>query len=113
MQPFDVSKLKNYDKIVGIFKDGKLTPTSKIAQGTAPHTVGFAESQDSKTFASGETTWYTLVPTIYNADTLGIRPDLINRPINSLVRASEPGVQGQGVDPEHLVDRHHGRGDGV
>ena len=32
LQPFDVSRLKNYDKIVGIFKNGKLTPTSKIAR---------------------------------------------------------------------------------
>lgn len=83
LQPFDVSKLKHYDKIVGIFKDGKLTPESKIAQGTAPHTVGFADSKTSKTFAKKETNWYTLVPTIYNADTLGIRPDLIKRPIES------------------------------
>ena len=56
LQPFDVSRLKNYDKIVGIFKNGKLTPTSKIAQGTAPHTVGFADSQDAKTFASSKPT---------------------------------------------------------
>ena len=83
MQPFDVSKLKYYDKIVGIFKNGKLTPTSKIAQGTAPHTVGFVDSPSSKKFSGSETNWYTLVPTIYNADTLGIRPDLIGRPINS------------------------------
>ena len=83
LQPFDVSKLKNYGKIVGIFKNGKLTPSSKIAQGTAPHTVGFAASQESKEFATEETNWYTLVPTIYNADTLGIRPDLIKRPISS------------------------------
>ncbi|MFZ9013977.1 MAG: ABC transporter substrate-binding protein, partial [Alphaproteobacteria bacterium] len=95
LQPFDVSKLKNYDKIVGIFKNGKLTPTSKIAQGTAPHTVGFAESQDSKAFASSETNWYTLVPTIYNADTLGIRPDIINRPINSWAELLNPEFKGK------------------
>ena len=83
LQPFDVGKLKYYDKIVGIFKNGKLTPTSKIAQGTAPHTVGFAKSLDSKEFSETENNWYTLVPTIYNADTLGIRPDLIKRPISS------------------------------
>jgi putative spermidine/putrescine transport system substrate-binding protein len=83
LQPFDVSKLKHYDKIVGIFKNGKLTPTSEVAQGTAPHTVGFVDTPTSKTFAKGETNWYTLVPTIYNADTLGIRPDLIKRPIES------------------------------
>lgn len=83
LQPFDVSKLKYYDKIVGIFKNGKLTPSSEIAQGTAPHTVGFVDSPTAKTFAKSETNWYTLVPTIYNADTLGIRPDLIGRPIES------------------------------
>ena len=32
LQPMDISRLKHFDKIVGIFKDGKLTPTSKIAQ---------------------------------------------------------------------------------
>ncbi|MEZ5537047.1 MAG: PotD/PotF family extracellular solute-binding protein [Thiolinea sp.] len=95
LQPFDVSKLKNYDKIVGIFKDGKLTPDSEIAQGTAPHTVGFTDSLDSKEFAKGETNWYTLVPTIYNADTLGIRPDLIKRPIESWTELLNPEFKGK------------------
>ena len=40
LQAMDTSKIKNYDKIVGIFKSGKLTPDSVIAQGTAPHSVG-------------------------------------------------------------------------
>lgn len=43
LQAMDVSKIKNYDKIVGIFRSGRLTPESVIAQGTAPHTVGFVE----------------------------------------------------------------------
>ncbi|MGA1176095.1 MAG: twin-arginine translocation signal domain-containing protein, partial [bacterium] len=83
LQPMDISKLKHFDKIVGIFKDGRLTPSSKIAQGTAPHTVSFTDGQNSKNFSKSMTNWYTLVPTIYNADTLGIRPDLIGRPISS------------------------------
>ena len=95
LQPFDVSKLKYYDKIVGIFKSGKLTPTSKIAQGTAPHTVGFANSLDSKEFSTTENNWYTLVPTIYNADTLGIRPDLIKRPISSWAELLNPEFKGK------------------
>ena len=41
LQAMDTSKIANYDKIVGIFRDGNLTPESTIAQGTAPHTVGF------------------------------------------------------------------------
>ena len=83
MQPMDTSRIDNYDSIVGLFKNGKLTPESVIAQGTAPHTVGFVEKAGDKGFASEETGLMTLVPTIYNADTLGIRPDLVGREISS------------------------------
>jgi putative spermidine/putrescine transport system substrate-binding protein len=95
LQPMDTSKIKNYDKIVGIFKDGKLTPDSVIAQGTAPHTVGFVDGPDGKSFASKETGWMTLIPTIYNADTLGIRPDLIGRPIESWTELLNPEFKGK------------------
>jgi putative spermidine/putrescine transport system substrate-binding protein len=49
LQPMEVSKIANYDKIVGIFKSGKLTPESTIAQGTAPHSVGFVDGPDGTT----------------------------------------------------------------
>lgn len=95
LQAMDVSKIKNYDKIVGIFKDGKLTPESTIAQGTAPHTVGFTDGPDGTTFASEQTNWMTLIPTIYNADTLGIRPDLIGRPIETWAELLNPEFKGK------------------
>ncbi|NDV53250.1 MULTISPECIES: PotD/PotF family extracellular solute-binding protein [unclassified Salipiger] len=95
LQAMDVSKIKNYDKIVGIFKDGKLTPESTIAQGTAPHTVGFTDGPDGTTFASEQTNWMTLIPTIYNADTLGIRPDLIGRPIDTWAELLNPEFKGK------------------
>jgi len=95
MQPMDIGKLKYFDKIAGTFKDGRLTPTSTIAQGTAPHTVSFTGGPDSKGFSNVMTNWYTMVPTIYNADTLGIRPDLINRPINSWTELLNPEFKGK------------------
>ncbi|RWR30350.1 extracellular solute-binding protein [Sinirhodobacter populi] len=95
LQAMDTSKLTNYDKIVGIFRDGKLTPESVIAQGTAPHTVGFVEGPGSTSFAKEQTQWMTLVPTIYNADTLGIRPDLIGRPIESWAELLNPEFKGK------------------
>ena len=58
LQAMDTSKIANYDKIVGIFKNGKLTPTS-------------------------------------TADTLGIRPDLINRPINTWAELLNPEFKGK------------------
>lgn len=95
LQAMDTSKITNYDKIVGIFIDGKLTPESVIAQGTAPHTVGFTDAVDGKGFAPSPTGFMTLIPTIYNADTLGIRPDLIGRPIESWAELLNPEFKGK------------------
>jgi len=61
LQPMDTSRIENYDKIVGIFRNGKLTPESVIAQGTAPHSVGFVDGPDGKEFSSEETGWMTLI----------------------------------------------------
>ncbi|UXN70307.1 PotD/PotF family extracellular solute-binding protein [Devosia neptuniae] len=95
IQPMDTSKLTYYDKIVPLFKTGKLLPDSVIAQGTAPHTVGFVEAPGDKTFAKGETGWFTMVPTIYNADTLGIRPDLVGRDITTWADIMDPAFKGK------------------
>jgi putative spermidine/putrescine transport system substrate-binding protein len=95
MQPMDVSKIKYFDKLVPLFITGKLTPDSVIAQGTAPHTVGFVEAADSTTFAKEPTNWFTMVPTIYNADTLGIRPDLVGREINNWRDILDPAFKGK------------------
>ena len=95
IQPMDVKKLKYYDQVVPLFKNGKLKPDSVIAQGTAPHTVGYVESKDAKTFAKGETELFTMMPTIYNADTLGIRPDLVGREITTWADIMDPKFKGK------------------
>ena len=95
LQAMDTSRLENYDKIAGTFRTGKLTPTSEIAQGTAPHTVGFTTGANGTKFVNEESGWMTLIPTIYNADTLGIRPDLINRPINNWSELLNPEFKGK------------------
>ena len=95
LQPMDVRRIKNYDKIVSIFTTGKLTPDSPVAQGSAPHTVGFVEGPTSTKFAAVPTGWMTLIPTIYNADTLGIRPDLVGRPIRNWRDLVDPAFKGR------------------
>src|SRR5664279_5135176 len=95
MQPMDAKKIKLYDKIVPIFTKGKLTPDSLVAQGTTPYSVGYVEGPGGKSFAKGETEWMTLIPTIYNADTLGIRPDLVGRPITNWKDLVDPAFKGK------------------
>ena len=95
LQAMDTSKIQNYDKIAATFTTGKLTPDSVVAQGTAPSTVGFVEGKDGKQFVQEESGWMTLIPTIYNADTLGIRPDLIGRPIKNWSELLNPEFKGK------------------
>lgn len=95
LQAMDASRIANYDNIAGTFRNGLLTPTSTIAQGTAPHTVGFTSGQNGTDFVQEESGWMTLIPTIYNADTLGIRPDLIDRPINNWSELLNPEFAGK------------------
>jgi putative spermidine/putrescine transport system substrate-binding protein len=95
LQAMNVKKIKYFDKIVPIFTTGKLKPDSVIAQGTAPNTVSFVEGAGSNKFAKGQTDWFTMIPTIYNADTLGIRPDLVGRKIENWKDILDPKFKGK------------------
>ncbi len=95
LQAMDVRRIKEYDRIVPIFTTGKLTPASTVGQGTAPHTVGFVEGAASTKFTAQPSGWMTLIPTIYNADTLGIRPDLVGRPITAWMDLVDPAFKGR------------------
>ena len=95
LQPMDTRKIKLYDQIVPLFTTGKLSADAMVGQGTAPHKVGFVEGKSSTKFAPKPTEWMTLIPTIYNADTLGIRPDLIKRPITHWKDLVDPAFKGR------------------
>jgi putative spermidine/putrescine transport system substrate-binding protein len=80
LRGMDTTRIKHYDDIVPIFTKGELPDGTQVArQGTAPIKVSYLPKEFAKTFAEEPTQWMTLIPTVYNADTLGIRPDLIKR----------------------------------
>ncbi len=95
LQPIDVRKLRFFDKISPLFTTGNLPGSQMSAQGTTPFSVGFVDSPGAKKFAGKQTDFMTLVPTIYNADTLGVRPDLIGRPITSWADIMDPAFKGK------------------
>ena len=59
--------------------DGKFPDDRPISeQGLSPMMTGFWYGPDAKKFAAHTPTdWLTMVPTVFNADTLGVRPDLV------------------------------------
>ncbi|MBV8474667.1 MAG: extracellular solute-binding protein [Hyphomicrobiales bacterium] len=96
IRPLDANKIKEFNNITPVFTKGQL-PNGKVIgdQGTAPKKVMFVEGEHSTKFAASPTEWVTLIPTTYNADTLGIRPDLIKRPISSWAELLNPEFKGK------------------
>ena len=97
LQPIDVRKIKNWDKIVPYFTTGKFGEGSRVdsSQGTAPFKVMYVKDKDSKEFSPTATDWATLIPFQYNADTLGYRPDLTGKKIESWAEMLDPKFKGK------------------
>jgi putative spermidine/putrescine transport system substrate-binding protein len=91
----DTKRIKNADKITTLFTKGEVKGKAVGDQGTAPKKVMYVEGAKSKAFSKTPTQFMTLIPTVYNADTLGIRPDLIKRPIESWKELLNPEFKGK------------------
>ena len=96
LQPIETGKVRNWDKIIPLFREGRnLDGSPASRQGILPYEVQYVEGRDSRDFATDPTSLATLIPTIYNADTLGIRPDLIGRSIDSWAELLNPEFAGK------------------
>lgn len=95
LKGIDTKRVKNVDKITPLFTKGEIAGKKVGDQGTAPIKVMYLEAEKSKKFASSPTEFMTMIPTVYNADTLGIRPDLIGRPVTSWADLLNPEFKGK------------------
>lgn len=96
LQPVDPGKIALWDKLTPLIRDGKNFDGSDLTrQGTLPYEVLYTEDAESKAFAAGATGFATVVPTIYNADTVGLRTDLIGREVKSWSELFNPEFKGK------------------
>lgn len=96
MQGIDIKKIKEWDRIVPIFTQGKYADGKDVSrQGTLPYEIQYVEGVEAKSFAKSPTAHASLLPQIYNADTLGIRPDLIGRPVEHWKELLNPEFKGK------------------
>ena len=96
-QAWDTTKLPQWDQVVGLYKEtGKIWPDAWFGDGQNPSSVGYTSGQGAKDFVkAGSTKWITNHPVLHNADTLGIRPDIIGRPIDSWKEIINPEFKGR------------------
>jgi putative spermidine/putrescine transport system substrate-binding protein len=97
-KPIAVKDYKLWDKTLTIFTTGKL-PNSKMISnlGLSPIKTGFWSGPDAKKFAGRPTDWLTMVPVLFNADTLGTRPDLVGgkNAVTSWAQLLDPKYKGK------------------
>ena len=96
-QAWDTTKLPQWDQVVGLYKEsGKIWPDAWYGDGQNPSSVGYTSGPDATDFVDpGSTKWITNHPVLHNADTLGIRPDVIGRPIDSWKELINPEFSGR------------------
>lgn len=91
----DAKRIDRIDELATVISKGMVAGAKVGWDGTAPHEVLYLEGQYATRFAAEPTEWITLIPTTYNADTLGIRPDLIDKEISSWASLLDPDFAGK------------------
>jgi putative spermidine/putrescine transport system substrate-binding protein len=97
LQTIPLSKFKYWDKTIplltkGEYPDGRKAPQ----QGITPTMILYATGPDGQKVTSGAPTEFlTGIPTVTNGDTLGIRPDLVGREIDSWADLLSPEFKGR------------------
>jgi putative spermidine/putrescine transport system substrate-binding protein len=81
VQPIDLTKISHWDKVLPLFTEGTFGGTPVSRQGVSPFEVMFFAEEEARSLAESATDWATMVPTVFNADTLGIQPEAIGRPV--------------------------------
>ena len=96
LQPVEIKRFKYWDKIVPIFTKGTYPDGKEVSrQGVCPYEVQYVNGPKDTKFHDGPTPWASGIPMIYNADTLGIRPDIIKRPIDHWHELLNPEFKGR------------------
>ena len=94
-QAIDTKKIKLWDKVTPLYTQGVFAGKEVSRQGDSPYEIMYRDAINAKAFHDGPTEWATFMPGVYNADTLGIRPDLVGREITSWADLFDPAFKGK------------------
>jgi putative spermidine/putrescine transport system substrate-binding protein len=94
-QAAEIAKITDWGQLTPLYTEGTFAGKEVSRQGDAPIKFMYRDSIDATTFAAGKTDFATFVPSVYNADTLGIRPDLVGRDITTWADLVSPDFKGK------------------
>src|SRR5690606_18881339 len=95
LQGIEVAKIRNWDKLTPLYTQGLFNGQEVSRQGDSPIEFIYRTALDANDFAAEQTDFINFVPGSYNADTLGIRPDLVGREITTWADLFSPDFSGK------------------
>ena len=95
LQGVEIAKVKDWGDLTTLYTEGTFGGKEVSRQGDSPFEFIYRDKADSKEFAKGKTNYVNFVPSVFNADTLGIRPDLVKRPISTWADLLSPDFKGK------------------
>jgi putative spermidine/putrescine transport system substrate-binding protein len=97
LQTIPMAKFKYWDQTIPLFTKGEYPDGRKAPQqGITPTMILYATDETGQKATGGNPTeWLTAIPTVTNGDTLGIRPDLVGRKIDSWADVLSPEFKGK------------------
>ncbi len=95
LQGVEIAKIKNWGDLTPLYTEGTFAGKEASRQGDSPFEFIYRDSKDATAFAADKTDWANFCPGVYNADTLGIRPDLVGRDITSWADLMSPDFKGR------------------
>jgi putative spermidine/putrescine transport system substrate-binding protein len=95
LQGIERKRIKEFDNILPIFTKGEISGKVVSRQGISPYEAMYVAKPDATDLHEGVTDWCTFLPQVYNADSIGYRPDLINREITEWKELINPAFKGK------------------
>ena len=95
IQGIEAKRIKQFDNFLPIFTKGELEGSTIANQGISPYAALYLENKDSTELHDGVADWLTNVPQVYNADSIGYRPDLVDRPVTEWKDLLDPSYKGK------------------
>ncbi len=83
IQGIEAKKIKEFNNFLPIFTKGELDGHKIPRQGISPYEALYIAKRDSTDLHDGVTDWLTNVPQVYNADSIGYRPDLVGHEVTN------------------------------
>src|SRR5277367_4710564 len=90
VQGIEVKRVKEFDNMLPIFTKGDYEGKKVSRQGISPYEAMYVETMDASKIVEGVHDYMTMLPQVYNCDSMGYRPDLVDKPVTEWKSLFDP-----------------------